>query len=74
MSKGRPKMFTGAAEKRVAKLIEKHGLMGTQEILAEKGVQVAPGKKAKKMDVSITALSTVAKNNGIELQRGRRAA
>lgn len=71
---GRPRRFTRKQERKIGSLIRKHGLTGTQEMLATKGVQFEKGKRAQKVTVSVPTLGNIAQREQIALARGRRAA
>ena len=71
--RGRPPVYTGKVAEKIVALIKEHGLTGTQSVMAE-GFQMVPGQKSVKQKISLPTLAKLAKQNGVDLVRGRRKA
>lgn len=61
--RGRPVVFKGNLKRHIVSLIKANGLTGARSVLAEEGTSI-----------SMPTLGTLAKNAGVALKRGRRAA
>ena len=61
--RGRPPVFVGNTKRHIVGLVRKHGLVGAREVLASEGT-----------DISLPTLGKFAREAGVKLARGRRAA
>lgn len=77
-SPGRPPVFVGKVKTEITRLIRKHGITGTRDILAAKKGELAEHRNAeivpKPLSISLPTLVKLGQKAGITLKRGRRAA
>lgn len=73
--RGRPPKYQGNLRRAVVALIRKHGLTGTQSLLAE-GIRYKPNPRKRAVrftdTVSLPTLASLASDAGIKLSRGPR--
>ena len=69
--RGRPAIYTGSFAKALVAVLAVHGLMRGQQFIRKTGVQPAVGQKKRRFKVSLPTLDKLARNAGLEFQRGR---
>lgn len=77
-SPGRPPVFVGKVKTEITRLIRKHGITGTRDILAAKKGDLVAHRNAdivpKPLSISLPTLVKLGQKANITLKRGRRAA